>query len=470
MPASAATTWRSGWTANTEGFTQMGGEGAQLDRRGAVLQARARLPEPRRRHLQPFRLLAIRFAVASGVNITYKILYNDAVAMTGGQPHEGGLTVDMIAARSRRGRRAHRRRHRRAGQIPDRHRMAAGSHLPSPRRPRRRAARTARGEGRLGADLRPDLRGREAPPPQARHLPDPDKRVIINELVCEGCGDCGVQVELRLGRAGGDRVRPQAAIDQSSCNKDFSCLKGFCPSFVTVHGAQPRRPKAPARQGRPLQACLPEPAPARSTRGWASIVVVTGVGGTGVVTIGAILGMAAHLEGKGCGMIDMAGLAQKGGAVYSHVRIARTPEDIHAIRVGRGGGRPRARLRPRRVRQPRRCSPAVREAPRFVVNTAEVLPGDFTRNADFSLPTERLKRAIAGAAGGTTSSAFRRRHAHSPRRCSAIRSPPTCSCSAMPTSRAACRCRRPRSSGDRAQRRGGGDEPRRLPLGPPRRA
>jgi indolepyruvate ferredoxin oxidoreductase len=151
--------------------------------------------------------------------------------------------------------------------------------------------------------------------------PDPDKRVIVNELVCEGCGDCGVQsncvsvqpLETEFGR--------KRQIDQSNCNKDFSCVKGFCPSFVTVHGAQAAQGRRAARCRRArLAGDMPEP---RIPPRWRSFaVIVTGVGGTGVVTIGAILGMAAHLEGKGCGMIDMAGLAQKGGAVFSHVKLA----------------------------------------------------------------------------------------------------------------------------------------------------
>src|SRR5205807_1214405 len=158
-------------------------------------------------------------------------------------------------------------------------------------------------------------------------FPDPDKRVIINELVCEGCGDCGVQsncvsvqpLETEFGR--------KRTIDQSSCNKDFSCLKGFCPSFVTVEGAKLKRGK-----GVEAPADLPAvPEPTHPEIAQTYSIIVTGVGGTGIVTIGGVLGMAAHLEGKGIGIIDQAGLAQKGGAVYSHIRIARRPEDIHAI-------------------------------------------------------------------------------------------------------------------------------------------
>ena len=170
-------------------------------------------------------------------------------------------------------------------------------------------------------------------------------------------------------------------------------------------------------------------------------IIVTGVGGTGIVTIGAMLGMAAHLEGKGVGIIDMAGLAQKGGAVYSHIRIANSADDIHAIRVAAGGadlvlGGDIVVVGNKKVLT------AIKPGnTRVVVNTAEFLPGDFTRNADFSLPTERLKRAITGAAGARQQPFRRCRAARRPR-CSAIRSAPTCSCSATPISSARCRCRR----------------------------
>ena len=228
-------------------------------------------------------------------------------------------------------------------------------------------------------------------------FPDPDKRVIINELVCEGCGDCGVKsncvsvqpVETEFGR--------KRRIDQSSCNKDFSCVNGFCPSFVTVHGAKLRKAEGIAGASDPL-AGVPEPILfALGRDGWACIV--DGIGGTGVVTIGAILGMAAHLEGKGCGMIDMAGLAQKGGAVFSHIRIAPTPDDINAIRVSAG----KADLVlgcDLVVSGAKKVLASAREGRTiFVANTAEVMPGDFTRQTDFSLPTERLKKAIRQAVG-----------------------------------------------------------------------
>jgi indolepyruvate ferredoxin oxidoreductase len=383
---------------STVGFTAMGGEGAQwvgqapFSKRGHIFQ---NLGDGTYNHSGS---LAIRFALASGANITYKILYNDAVAMTGGQPHEGGLTVDAIA------------RQVRAEGVE---RIAVVTDDPD-----KYAGRLTFPAGvsvdhrddldRIQRDLR-EVKGVSvllydqtcAAEKRRRRkrgtFPDPDRRVFINELVCEGCGDCSVvsncvsiqPVETEFGR--------KRRIDQSSCNKDFSCVNGFCPSFVTVHGAKIRKAGGAAGTADPLEG-VPEAKPFRlGGDGWAAIV--DGVGGTGVVTIGAILGMAAHVEGKGCGMIDMAGLAQKGGAVFSHVRIARTPADIHAIRVSAG----KADLVlgcDLVVSGARKVLGAVREGHTlFLANTAELMPGDFARSADFLLPVERLKKAIRQAAG-----------------------------------------------------------------------
>ncbi|MBL8588071.1 MAG: indolepyruvate ferredoxin oxidoreductase family protein, partial [Methylobacteriaceae bacterium] len=382
----------------TEGFTQMGGEGAnwigeaRFSKRGHVFQ---NLGDGTYNHSGA---LALRWAVASGVNVTYKILYNDAVAMTGGQPHEGGLKVWDIA------RQVAAENVRQIVLVSDEpHKYPSGIAWPP--------GITFRHRDELDAVQR-ELAAVEgctvllydqtcAAEKRRRRkrgaFPDPDKRVIINELVCEGCGDCGQQsncvsvqpLETEFGR--------KRAIDQSNCNKDFSCLKGFCPSFVVVHGAKPKKiaPAAGAGAAPPLP-----PAPVLPEIGDSPFgVIVTGVGGTGVVTIGAILGMAAHLEGKGCGMIDMAGLAQKGGAVYSHVKLANRPEDIHAIRVAAHDadlvlGCDLV------VSGTKKVLAAVRKGETgVVVNTAEVYPGDFARNADYSLPSLRIRRAIAAAAG-----------------------------------------------------------------------
>ncbi|MBO6718724.1 MAG: indolepyruvate ferredoxin oxidoreductase family protein [Rhizobiaceae bacterium] len=383
---------------STIGFTAMGGEGAQW-----VGQA----PFSKREHFfqnlgdgtyNHSGSLAIRFAIASGANMTYKILYNDAVAMTGGQPHEGGLTVDMIADQVRA------EGVKRIAVVSDEPEKYKG-HLTFPegatvhhRDDMDAVQRQLREEKGVSVLLYDQTCAAEKRRRRKRGtFPDPDKRVIINELVCEGCGDCGVKsncvsvqpVETEFGR--------KRRIDQSSCNKDFSCVNGFCPSFVTVHGAKRRKAEGSAGEADPLVG-VPEPEVfALGDDGWAAII--DGIGGTGVVTIGAIIGMAAHLEGRGTGLIDMAGLAQKGGAVYSHMRVARTPADISAIRVSAGKadlvlGCDLVVSGSRKVLSAARSGETL-----FVANTAEVMPGDFARNADFSLPSERIKKAIRGAVG-----------------------------------------------------------------------
>ena len=382
---------------STIGFTQMGGEGAQW-----IGQA----PFTKREHMfqnlgdgtyNHSGNLAIRFALAAGANITYKILYNDAVAMTGGQPHEGNLTVDMIA---RQVRAEGVERIAVVSDEPDKYNN--GDFPPLTTFGHRDDLDAVQRELRDIPGVTVLIYDQTCAAEKRRRrkrgtYPDPDKRVIINELVCEGCGDCGVKsncvsvqpLETEFGR--------KRRIDQSSCNKDFSCVNGFCPSFVTVHGGKLLKAGGHAGTVNPLQD-VPQPTPfSLGADGWSAII--DGIGGTGVVTIASVVGMAAHLEGKGCGMIDMAGLAQKGGAVFSHVRIAQTPEDIHAIRVSAG----KADLIlgcDLVVSGNKKILSAVREGhTHFIVNTAEVMPGEFTRQADFSLPSERIKRAIRKAAG-----------------------------------------------------------------------
>ncbi|MCF4124180.1 indolepyruvate ferredoxin oxidoreductase family protein [Methylobacterium sp. SyP6R] len=385
---------------STDGFTQMGGEGANwigenaFSKRGHVFQ---NLGDGTYNHSGS---LALRWAVDTGTTITYKILFNDAVAMTGGQPHEGGLTVDRIAAQVRA---EGVERIALVTDEPDKYPSTVSwpHGLTIHHRDELDAVqRELAGVPGVSVMIYDQTCASEKRRRRKRNAyPDPDKRVIINELVCEGCGDCSVQsncvavqpVETEFGR--------KRRIDQSGCNKDFSCVKGFCPSFVTVHGAKPRSrpPGVPVTTDAAPDAGLPEPAIPEIAGTYN--LIVTGVGGTGVVTIGAILGMAAHLEGKGLGMIDMAGLAQKGGAVFSHVRLANRQEDIHAIRVGAGAadlvlGCDLVVSGNRKV-----LSAIAKGRTHLVVNTAEVMPGEFTRRPDFSLPAERIKRAIREAAG-----------------------------------------------------------------------
>ena len=387
----------------TLGYTQMGGEGANwigeapFSSRDHVFQ---NLGDGTYNHSG---YLAIRAAIASGVKMTYKILFNDAVAMTGGQANEGGLNVPQIARQV-------------AAEGASRVIVVTDEPWKYPKDtdwPRgltvhhrdeldalQRKLTTVPGVSVLIYDQTCAAEKRRRR--KRGTFPDPDKRVIINDLVCEGCGDCGVKsncvsVQPLMTEWGRKRT-----IDQASCNKDYSCINGFCPSFVTVHGAKLKKGEGIVEPSD--WPALPSPSVPLINHPYG--IIVTGIGGTGVVTIGGILGMAAHLEGKGIGVVDMAGLAQKGGAVYSHIRIANTPDDIHAIRVAAGGadlviGGDIVVVGSKKVLG------AIKSGnTQVLVNTAEFLPGDFTRNADYSLPTERLKRAITGAAGRDRSHFF----------------------------------------------------------------
>jgi indolepyruvate ferredoxin oxidoreductase len=278
-------------------------------------------------------LMAVRAAVASGANITYKLLYNDAVAMTGGQPVEGHLSVPEIA------RQFLAERIRRVAIVsddPDKYR-APEAGIPAAvtihhRNELDALQREFRDVPGVSAIIYEQTCAAEKRRRRKRgEFPDPPKRVFINEDVCEGCGDCSVASncvsvlpkETEFGR--------KREIDQSNCNKDYSCLQGLCPSFVTVHGGQLRKPKAAVLDDALFRA-LPPPGPARFDGSWN--VLVAGIGGTGVVTIGSVLAMAAHLEDRYASVIDMTGLAQKNGSVWSHLRIAGTPEDAQGARVG----------------------------------------------------------------------------------------------------------------------------------------
>ncbi|HEY7229321.1 MAG TPA: indolepyruvate ferredoxin oxidoreductase family protein [Pseudolabrys sp.] len=379
----------------TLGYTQMGAEGANwigeapFSTRDHVFQ---NLGDGTYNHSG---YLAIRAAIASGVTMTYKILFNDAVAMTGGQANEGGLTVPQIAAQ------VAAEGAKRVAVVTDEPWKYAKDiewprgltiHHRDDLDEVQRDLATVPGVSVLIYDQTCAAEKRRRRKRGA--FPDPDKRVVINDLVCEGCGDCGIKsncvsvqpLETEWGR--------KRTIDQSSCNKDYSCVKGFCPSFVTVHGAKLKKGETVAEPSN----WPPLPAPSIPLVNHPYSIIVTGIGGSGVVTIGGILGMAAHLEGKGVGVIDMAGLAQKGGAVYSHIRIANKPEEIHAIRVAAGGA-DLVMAGDIVVSGSKKILSAFKPGTKVVVNSFEYMPGDFTRNPDFSLPLERIKRAIASAAG-----------------------------------------------------------------------
>jgi indolepyruvate ferredoxin oxidoreductase len=344
-------------------------------------------------------LLAIRAAVAGKVNMTYKILYNDAVAMTGGQHHDGPLDPAMIS-----------RQIAAEGVKPivivtdEPEKYPAGINWAPGVTIRHRdeldaVQRMLREQPGVSALIYDQTCASEKRRRRKRGAyPDPAQRAVINEMVCEGCGDCSDKsnclsvepLETEFGR--------KRAINQSTCNKDFSCVKGFCPSFVTVEGGQLRRGKRAAQGDEEQIPPLPEaqPAPLDEPCG----VLVTGIGGTGVITIGQILGMAAHLEGKGISVLDMSGLAQKYGAVMSHVRIASSAEQVHVARLGTGD-----------ARLVIGCDLVVSASgdaldkmsagrTRALVNATTTPTAAFVKNPDWQLPGSNLQQDIAEACGG----------------------------------------------------------------------
>ncbi|MBK9361297.1 MAG: indolepyruvate ferredoxin oxidoreductase family protein [Rubrivivax sp.] len=312
-------------------FSQMGGEGVSWVGQAPFTQEKhifANLGDGTYFHSGA---LAVRQAIAAKVNITYKILFNDAVAMTGGQPVDGTLRVpEMTRELDAEG----------AKQIvvvtdePEKYDAVKGRLAPGVTVRHRdeldavqRALREVEGCTILIYDQTCATEKRRRR--KRGTMATPNKTVVINEAVCEGCGDCSVQsnclsvepLETEFGR--------KRRINQSTCNKDFSCVKGFCPSFVTIEGGTLKKPKQEKREL--TLPPVPEPVIPAAEQAWG--ILVAGVGGTGVITIGSLLGMAAHLDGKGIVTQDAGGLAQKGGAAWSHVQIANRPEAIHTTKV-----------------------------------------------------------------------------------------------------------------------------------------
>jgi len=384
---------------NTAGFTQMGGEGASWVGEAPFVKTKHVFQNIGDGTYYHSGLLAVRAAAASGVNVTYKILYNDAVAMTGGQHVDGPLTVPQITLQ------VYGEGAKKIAVVTDEPEKYPSTEEWAPgvtihhRDDYDQVQREFREIPGLSVIIYDQTCAAEKRRRRKRNqYPDPAKRAFINDLVCEGCGDCGVKsncvsvlpLETEFGR--------KRAIDQSSCNKDYSCVNGFCPSFVTVHGGGVRKGKSsPAGQNvETLFAVVPEPPLPKLDQPYG--IMVTGVGGTGVVTIGAIVGMAAHLEHKGFGALDMAGLAQKGGAVWSHLQISARPEDIRTVRLGSGGARLVLGC-DFVVSASQKTMDTTREGTRMVVNTHQQMTGEFTRNANIQFPAQSLRRTITNGVG-----------------------------------------------------------------------
>ncbi len=380
-------------------YSQMGGEGVAWIGQAPFVHTRHVFQQLGDGTYYHSGTLAIRSAVQAGVNITYKILFNDAVAMTGGQPVDGQLTVPQITQQVRN------EGIERIVVVTDepekfgaRPGFAQGTtlHHRDDLDLVQRELREVEGVSILIYDQtcaaekrRRRKRGR---------YPDPARRLFINHRVCENCGDCGEQsncvsvlpLETEYGR--------KRTINQSACNKDYSCNKGFCPSFVTVLGGQLRKGRGRADTPAVWEA-PPAPEQLAIPEDGTVAILIGGVGGTGVVTIGAILGMAAHIDGKGVSIADQLGFAQKGGPVTTHIRIAARPGDIRSARINAGGAdlvlgcdllvaggdQALAAMDPERTRA--------------VVNTQQTITGDFTRNPDLAYPGDNLRGRLLETLG-----------------------------------------------------------------------
>ena len=351
--------------------------------------------------------LAVRAAIAAKVNITYKILYNDAVAMTGGQPVDGTTSVPLIARQM-----AAEGVTRIALVTEDLSRYEDRSALPaevtlydrSKMDDVQRELRAIPGVTVLIYDQTCAAEKRRRR--KKGEFPDVAKRMVINEAVCEGCGDCGVQSncvailpkETEFGR--------KRAIDQSACNKDYSCAKGFCPSFATVEGGTLKKNKAGAGKKDDDDGWGPLPLPSLPSIAAPYNILINGIGGTGVITVGALMGMAAHLEGKGASVLDMTGMSQKNGSVTSHVKIAATPERLRAQRIATGeadlvlgcdmltAGAADAisKMRPGRTM--------------VIVNLHEQPTGTFAQQRDWEFPADQVRSLIVEAVGGEAGADF----------------------------------------------------------------
>ncbi len=384
------------------GWTQMGGEGVPWIGQAPFVKTGhtfAQLGDGTYYHSGT---LAIRATVASGVNITYKILYNDAVAMTGGQPVDGPLTVQQITHQ------VHAEGVKQVAIVtdePEKYGSAPGF-APGTTVHHRRELDQVQRDLREVAGTTILIYDQTCAAEKRRRrkrgaFSDPAQRLFINDRVCEGCGDCSVQSNCVSVQPLATDYGRKRVIDQSSCNKDYSCADGFCPSFVTVVGGD-------VRKGRGMQhtldtlpealRALPEPDQPNLASGNYGILIA-GVGGTGVVTIGALLGMAAHIDGRGIAVVDQMGFAQKGGPVLTHVRIGSAPETINAVRLNAGA-----------VDLLLGCDLVVAasdtvlpllnpDRTRAIVNAHETITGDFTRSADLLYPGASLRKRLEGTLG-----------------------------------------------------------------------
>ncbi|WP_020071114.1 indolepyruvate ferredoxin oxidoreductase family protein [Paraburkholderia caledonica] len=393
-----------GDAGSTATFCQMGGEGIQWVGLSTFTEMPHMFINLGDGTYQHSGSLAIRQAVAAKANVTYKILFNDAVAMTGGQPTEGGLTVRRVVEQVQAEGVASVTivtddTSKYAATAPGNAAVVHRDELDSLQRDlrKKKGVSVIVYEQTCAAEKR-----RRRKRGTMRTAP---ARVVINPAVCEGCGDCSVQSNCIAIEPLDTEVGRKRAVNQSTCNKDTSCVKGFCPSFVTVEGLEPRKPDQARTEAveNELRQQLGNPLPVPPEIRQHARIVVTGIGGTGVVTIGAILSMAAHLEGRGASTLDFTGLAQKNGAVLSHVQIASSRGEISTSRIERQSANVLIGCDAVVASSKDALSRLVFNSTQTVINTHITPTSDFVKNGDLALSESAHRKSIVAAVGDATS-------------------------------------------------------------------
>lgn len=382
----------------TDTFTQMGGEGVTWIGQAPFTDTRHVFQNLGDGTYFHSGILAIRASVAAGVNITYKILYNDAVAMTGGQPIDGTLKVEDLIYQLR-GEGV--RRIALVSNEPERWRGRFGVvpgytlHHRDEMDALQKELREYEGTSVIvyQQTCAAELRRRR----KKGSVEDPPKRLFINDEVCEGCGDCSIKSNCLSVLPKDTVLGRKRQIDQSACNKDYSCANGFCPSFVSVIGGKLKKSAVAAGDIDTLFDPLPEPVLPSLAQPWNT--VVTGIGGTGVLTVTALIAMAAHIEGKGCATMNQTGLAQKFGAVVSHVRVSEKQEAIKAVRIPAGEADLLLGCDLVVTTTYESMGKVAQGRTHAVVNEAEVPTASFVLDPDAKFPTAAMKDKIVAEVG-----------------------------------------------------------------------
>ena len=384
---------------DTDGLIQMGGEGVNWITRSMYNGGQHVFQNLGDGTFYHSGSLAIRQAIAAGTNITFKILFNDAVAMTGGQPVDGPITVERIAHSVRA------EGVERIALVSDEPASFSAGDLPrgttiSHRRELDGIQRELRDITGVTVLIYAQTCATEKRRRRKRgQMEDPKRFVVINELVCEGCGDCSVESNCLSVIPKQTPLGRKRQIDQNSCNKDFSCINGFCPSFVTIDGGERRQRNASKNAAFPVEklASLSEPDLPPLDSGYD--LLVTGVGGTGVVTVGALITMAAHLEGRGTSVLDFMGFAQKFGPVISYIRFADNPASLNQVRIDDQQADALIGCDLVVSSSPKASRAYRRDHTRAVINTTEMATADFVQFRDASIRADERVAAIRAVTG-----------------------------------------------------------------------